>query len=613
MSESDPVTEDHEVGRESFEDDRQYQLHRLRHSAAHLLAHAVTELFPEARFGIGPPVKDGFYYDIAYARPFTTDDLAAIEARMHEIVKRNLPIVRGEMSREAAEAFFSAKGQNFKVDLIRSFPAGERVGTYTQGEFVDLCRGPHVDRTGRLKHSRLMSIAGAYWRGDAKNEQLQRIYGTVFPTAEELKQHLERLEQAKARDHRKLGRELGLFMFHEWAPGAAFWLPKGTTLYNLLAGKMRELLAGEGYVEVKTPLIFDKELWVTSGHWAHYQEDMFLVPEKNDLLLRASGDKAAAPPAEDERVRLLAVKPMNCPSHMLMFRAQKRSYRELPLRLHDQGVLHRNELSGALGGLTRVRQFSQDDAHIFLPESEIGAEVERLIGLVRRVYDKLGMGIEVALATRPDKFLGTVETWDRAEAALKDAILRNGFPLKLKPKDGTFYGPKIDYQTVDALGRHFQTATLQLDFQLPERFDLNYTGADNAEHRPVVIHRAIYGSFERFIGILIEHFAGAFPFWLSPVQLKVLTVGGDFVPYGRQVAAALTAAGLRVEADFGDGTVGAKVRDAQMQKIPYSLMVGAREMENLSVTVRAYGQKEQSTLSLAEAVARFGDEGRFAF
>jgi threonyl-tRNA synthetase len=612
---SGPITEDHEVGRDAFEDDKQYQLHRLRHSGAHLLAHAVTELFPEARFGIGPPVKDGFYYDIAFSRPFTPEDLVAIEARMQEIVKRNLPIVRGQMTRDEAEAFFAGRGQNFKVELIRSFPGTEPVGTFTQGEFVDLCKGPHVDRTGKLKHVRLMSIAGAYWRGDAKNEQLQRIYGTVFPTAEELKQHLERLEQAKARDHRKLGRELGLFMFHEWAPGAAFWLPKGTTLYNVLASKMRELLAGEGYQEVKTPLIFDKELWVTSGHWAHYQEDMFLVPEKNDLLLRASGDKETptGPSEKDERTRLLAVKPMNCPSHMLMFRAQKRSYRELPLRFHDQGVLHRNELSGALGGLTRVRQFSQDDAHIFLPEAEIGAEVGRLIGLVKRVYDKLGMGIEIALATRPEKFLGTIETWDRAEAALKDAIASNGFPLKLKPQDGTFYGPKIDYQMVDALGRTFQTATLQLDFQLPERFGLSYTGADNAEHRPVVIHRAIYGSFERFIGILIEHFAGAFPFWLSPVQLKVLTVGDSFVGYGREVVAALTAAGLRVETDFGDGTVGAKVRDAQMEKIPYSLMLGAREQENRQVTLRAYGQKDQASLPLDQAIARFVDEARFSF
>ncbi|HLK92089.1 MAG TPA: threonine--tRNA ligase [Polyangia bacterium] len=606
------MREEHEIGRDAFTDDREYRLHALRHSAAHLLAHAVSELFPEARFAIGPAVKDGFYYDIAYPRPFTPEDLAALEVRMREIVKRDLPLVRGQMSHGEAETFFAGKGQNFKVELVRSFPEGEPVGTYTQGEYIDLCRGPHIDRTGKLKHTKLLSVAGAYWRGDAKNEQLQRIYGTAFPTAEELKLHLERIELAKARDHRKLGRELGLFMFHEWAPGAAFWLPKGTTLYNILAGKMRDLLLAEGYVEVKTPLIFDKELWVTSGHWDHYKEDIFLVPEKNDFLLQAAGEKDA-PETPAEQSRLMAVKPMNCPSHMLIFKSQKRSYRELPLRLHDQGVLHRNELSGALSGLTRVRQFSQDDAHVFLPEAEIGAEVGRLIALVKRVYDKLGMGVQVALATRPDKFLGTVETWDRAEAALKEAITSNGFPLKLKPKDGTFYGPKIDYQVVDALGRQFQTATLQLDFQLPQRFDLKYTGSDNEEHRPVVIHRAIYGSFERFIAILLEHFGGVLPFWLSPVQIKVLTVGEQFTEYGREVAAAFTSAGLRVEVDLSDGTVGAKVRNAQMEKIPYSIVLGERERESRSVTVRAYSRQEQIPLSLEAAVARFSEEARFAF
>jgi threonyl-tRNA synthetase len=606
------MTEEHEVGRDAFADDREYRLHALRHSAAHLLAHAVSELFPEARFAIGPAVKDGFYYDIAYPRPFTPDDLAALETRMREIAKRDLRLVRGEMTRSEAQAFFGQKGQNFKVELVQSFAEGEPIGTYAQGEFLDLCRGPHVDRTGRLKHIKLLSVAGAYWRGDAKNEQLQRIYGTAFPTAEELKQHLERIELAKARDHRKLGREMGLFMFHEWAQGAAFWLPKGTTLYNVLAGKMRDLLLSEGYWEVKTPLIFDKELWVTSGHWEHYKEDIFLVPEKNDFLLQATGEKDV-PATPTDPSRLMAVKPMNCPSHMLIFKSQKRSYRELPLRLHDQGVLHRNELSGALAGLTRVRQFSQDDGHIFVAESDIGAEVGRLIALVRRVYDKLGMGVQVALSTRPDKFLGTVETWDRAEAALKEAIVSSGFPLRLKPKDGTFYGPKIDYQAVDALGRQFQTATLQLDFQLPQRFDLRYTGPDNDDHRPVVIHRAIYGSFERFIAILLEHFGGALPFWLSPVQIKVLSVGEQFSDYGREVATAFSKAGLRVEADFSDATVGAKVRSAQIEKVPYSIVLGEREREKRSVTVRAYSKQEQVALSLEAAVARFTEEAQFAF
>ncbi len=606
------MLEDHELSRDAFENDSEYQLHRLRHSAAHLLAHALSELFPEARFGIGPAVKEGFYYDVAYSRPFTPEDLVAIETRMQEIAKRDLPIQRETLSREAALAKFSSEHQNFKVELIESLPEGEIISIFKQGDFADLCRGPHVDRTGRLKHVKLMSVAGAYWRGKPENEQLQRIYGTAFPTSTALKEHLERIEAAKARDHRKLGRELGLFMFHEWSPGSAFWLPKGTVLYNTLANKMRDLLFGEGYVEVKTPLLFNHELWKKSGHWEHYKEDMFLVAEKNELLLRAAGE---LPPATElaEPPRLMALKPMNCPGHMLMFGAQRRSYRELPIRFHDQGVLHRNEASGALSGLTRVRQFSQDDGHIFVAENDVRREVTALIGMVKRVYSKLDMGIEVALSTRPDKYLGTLETWDRAENALRDAILENGFPLKLKAGDGTFYGPKIDYQVTDALGRQFQTATLQLDFQGPERFNLSYVGEDNAEHRPVVIHRAIYGSFERFIGILVEHFAGAFPFWLAPVQVKVLTVGEAFVPYGKEVAALLKSAGLRVETDFGGETVGAKVRTSQLEKIPVSLMLGAREMEERTVTMRAHGVKEQHSLLLAEAVEQLTARNEFSF
>ena len=600
------MKEEHELGREAFADDREYKLHALRHSAAHVLAQAVCELFPEASLGNGPPVKDGFYYDIHLARTLTPDDLKTIEDRMREIAKRNLPIVRKEVSRDEAIALFQERKQNFKVERVSLIPANEVVSTFTQGEFIDLCRGPHVMRTGDVKHVRLTSLAGAYWLGDPANPQMQRVYGTAWPTAKELDEYLQRVEQAKLRDHRKLGKELDLFMFHEWAPGTAFWLPKGTTLYNLLAAKMRELLFNNGYVEVKTPLLFDQSLWETSGHWAHYQNDMFLIPEDNDRLLKGK-------PATEENKRLFALKPMNCPSHMLIFKSQKRSYRELPLRLHDQGVLHRNELSGALSGLTRVRQFSQDDAHIFLPEDQIAGEVTRLIALVKRVYDKLGMGVEVALATRPDNYLGDIATWDRAEAALKAGIEANGFPLKLKPKDGTFYGPKIDYQVTDALGRQFQTATLQLDYQLPQRFDLKYVGADNQEHTPVVIHRAVYGSFERFIGILIEHFAGAFPFWMSPVQCRVLTVGETFVSYAREVVAALAHKGIRVEIDETDASVGAKVRNSQIEKIPYAMMIGAREVEARTVTLREYGKKEQTTLTLDEAVNKLAIENDFHF
>jgi threonyl-tRNA synthetase len=611
MSGASSGTEDHELGREAFADEREYRLHSLRHSAAHVLAQAVLELYPGAKLGNGPPVKDGFYYDIHLEHPLTPDDVKRIEERMHEICKRNLPIVRKVLSRDEAVEVFKARHQDFKVERVSLIPAGEEVSTFTQGDFVDLCRGPHVMRTGDCKHVRLTSVAGAYWLGDPNNPQMQRIYGTAWPTAKELEEHLHRVEEAKQRDHRKLGKELGLFMFHEWAPGSTFWLPKGTVLYNTLAQKMRELLLDNGYVEVKTPLLFDAELWRTSGHWFHYKDNMFCV--NVDTTEHAQSEAEKARKAEHATVREYALKPMNCPSHMLIFRSEKRSYRELPLRLHDQGVLHRNELSGALGGLTRVRQFSQDDAHIFLPESEIGPEVFRLISLVKRVYDKLGMTVDVALATRPESFLGEVETWDRAEAALKEAIQAAGFPLKLKDKDGTFYGPKIDYQVTDALGRQFQTATLQLDYQLPRQFDLKYVGADNQEHAPVVIHRAIYGSFERFIAILIEHYGGAFPLWLAPVQCRVLTVGAQFAAYAEEVARALRAKGLRVELDTGEGTVGNKVRLSQVEKIPYAMMIGAREVEARTVTLRQYGKKDQQSLSLDEAVARLGAEADFHF
>lgn len=598
MSAPASENEGHELGREAFTDENEFRLHRLRHSAAHLLAQAMLELHPEARLAIGPPVKDGFYYDIGLDHPLTPDDLQALEARMREIVKRNLPIERRELSRDEALAYFSEHGQVFKVELIEKLPEGEPISVYQQGDFVDLCRGPHVDRTGRLGHVRLTSVAGAYWRGDPKNPQLQRVYGTAWPTAAELKQHLDRVEQAKLRDHRKLGRELKLFMFHEWSPGTAFWLPKGATLYHLLAEKMRALLLGEGYVEVKTPQLFDAQLWRTSGHWGHYKENMFVVERGADA---------------EQGAQQYGLKPMNCPSHMLIFRSEKRSYRELPLRIHDQGVLHRNEVSGALGGLTRMRQFQQDDAHLFVTPDQIGAEVSALLRLVRRVYDAFGMPVTVYLSTRPESFLGEVETWDRAEAALKQAITDQGMAVVIKPGDGAFYGPKIDFDVTDAIGRQFQTATIQLDYQMPERFGLRYVGADNAEHTPVVIHRAIYGSFERFIGILIEHYAGAFPLWLSPVQARVLTVGAEMIPYAEEVSAALRGRGLRVELDAGDGTVGAKVRQAQLDKLPYSLMIGAREVEARTVTLRAYGQKEQTTLPLAEAVEKLATEAAFRF
>ncbi|SEL52547.1 threonyl-tRNA synthetase [Roseateles sp. YR242] len=602
------MIDNHEADREAFASDSEFYLHRLRHSAAHLMAHAISELFPLAQFGIGPAIKDGFYYDVLLDRTLTDTDLEAIETRMRAIAKSDLPIVYAEVPREKAIEMFKAAGQPFKLEIIDALTGP--IGVYSQGDFFDLCKGPHVDRVGRLKHFKLLHVSGAYWRGDPKKPQLQRIYGTAFQTSAELTEYLTRLEQAKARDHRKLGRELGLYWFHEWAPGSAFWLPKGTVLYNVLANKMRELLVDAGYLEVKTPLMFHNDLWKTSGHWEHYKEDMFLITEKNDFLLQSVGESEPGEVVEPPD-RLLALKPMNCPAHMLMFRSEKRSYRDLPIRFHDQGVLHRNEASGALSGLTRVRQFSQDDGHIFISEEGLAAEVESLIALVRRVYEKFGMTVEVALATRPEKYLGRLETWDKAEAALSAAITQNGFPLKLKPQDGTFYGPKIDYQVTDALGRQFQTATLQLDFQGPERFDLTYIGADNQEHRPVIIHRAIFGSFERFIAILVEHYAGAFPYWLAPVQAQIVTVSNRSVEAGQAAFQRLRAAGVRVVLDDSDGTVGAKVRGARLQKVPYILMIGEQEASNGTVSIRARGSEDVETVTLEEAAQRLAREAEF--
>ena len=602
------MIDQHEVNRDTFSTDGEFFLHRLRHSTAHLMAHALSELFPQAKFGIGPAIKDGFYYDVLIDRTITEADLEAIEHRMRVIAKSNLPIIYSEVTSEEARSMFTDASQPFKLEIIESLDGP--IGIYSQGSFFDLCKGPHVDCVGRIKHFKLLHVSGAYWRGDSKRPQLQRIYGTAFQTSAELTEYLTRLEQAKARDHRKIGRELGLYMFHEFSPGSAFWLPKGTVLYNVLANKMRELLCDVGYVEVKTPMMFHNELWKTSGHWEHYKEDMFLITEKNEFLLQSVGEGGCCGTAEPPD-RLFALKPMNCPAHMLIFKSEKRSYRDLPIRFHDQGVLHRNEASGALSGLTRVRQFSQDDGHIFISEDDLAGEVESLIAMVRRVYEKFGMTVEVALATRPDKYLGRLETWEKAEAALSTAIVRNGFPLKLKPKDGTFYGPKIDYQVTDALGRQFQTATLQLDFQGPERFDLTFIGPDNLEHRPVVIHRAIFGSFERFIAVLIEHYAGAFPFWLAPVQAQIVTVSSRSSTAGREAVERFRTAGLRVDLDDSDGTVGAKVRAARMQKVPYILMIGEQEASNGTITIRARGSEEHETISIDDAIERFKSENEF--
>jgi len=558
-----------------------------RHSTAHLMAAAVTALFPAAQCGIGPPTDEGFFYDFVVDRPFVPEDLERIEAKMREIAAQDLVYERQMWPRDEAIAFFTERHEPLKVQLIEEKTAGQsHVSVYTikdRDVFVDFCVGPHVPSTTRLKAFKLLTTSNAYWKGDAQNAPMQRVYGTAFLTQKELDEHLTRIEEAKKRDHRKVGKDLGLFTFHPWAPGATFWLPKGTVLYNMLGNYMRGVLIPAGYVEVKAPIVFNKALWETSGHWDYYQDNMFLVKS-----------------ADDEEMGL---KPMNCPGHFLLFASDMRSYRDLPLRYHEQTPLHRNEASGVLSGLTRVRQFSQDDGHCFVTQEQIGAEVEALIGLIQRVYGDFGLSYTAKLSTRPEKFLGEVATWDDAEAALKRALEGARQPYELNAGDGAFYGPKIDFDITDALGRKWQCGTIQLDYQMPERFDLKYTGPDNTEHRPVVIHRAIFGSIERFIAILIEHFAGAFPLWLAPIQAVVLPIADRHTPYAEQVRTQLADAGIRVDLDARQEKVNYKIREAQLQKIPYMLVVGDREAAEQAAAVRSRAKGDLGARPVAQFVA----------
>ena len=542
-----------------------------RHSTAHLLAAAVTALFPRVQCGIGPPIDDGFYYDFVVDRPFVPEDIEAIEARMKALAAQDLPYQRQIWPRQDAIDFFTARGEPLKVQLIEEKTAGQsEVSVYTikdKETFLDFCVGPHVPSTGRLKAFKITTTSNAYWKGDAKGTPMQRVYGTAFFSQKELDEHLQRLEEAKKRDHRKVGKELGLFTFHPFAPGAGFWLGKGTTLYNTLADYMRDRLFPAGYQEVKTPIVFNKALWEQSGHWAHYRENMFLVTSTD-------GEE-------------MGLKAMNCPGHYLLFASEKHSYKDLPIRFHEQTPLHRNEASGVLGGLTRVRQFSQDDAHCFVMEEQIGSEVEALLRLIQVIYGDFGLSYTAKLSTRPESFIGEIATWDHAEAALTEALDRSGQAYTVNAGDGAFYGPKIDFDITDAIGRKWQCGTIQLDYVAPERFALEYVGADNAVHRPVVIHRAIFGSFERFIAILIEHFAGAFPLWLAPVQAIVLPIADRHQDYAREVEAALKAAGLRAVVDDRQEKVNYKIREAQLQKVPYMLVVGDREAADRAVAVRS--------------------------
>lgn len=591
---------DFALGAEAFESEEEYRLHCLKHSTSHIMAYAVQQIFPDVKFGIGPPIKNGFYYDMDLPRPLTPEDLEEIERRMKQIVKEGLPFHREDWEKDKALEFFGSRDQSYKIELINGIK-DETVSTYGIGEFTDLCAGPHVRRTSECKHFKLTSVAGAYWRGSEKNPMLQRIYGTVWPTKEQLEEYLHNVEEAKKRDHRKLGRELELFMLHEWAPGATFWLPKGTIVYNTLQSKMRRLLTKNGYHEVKAPLLANEQLFKTSGHWQHYKEDMFVVPD----------DEAKAENRENAEFGL---KPMNCPEAMLIFGAKRRSYRELPLRLAEQSVLHRNERAGALSGLTRVRQFAQDDAHIFVTEDQIGEEVNRLINLVSRVYRAFDLSFRFVLSTRnEEKFMGDVAVWDAAEAKLRDVLEQNKLEYKVAKGDAAFYGPKIDQLVQDSIKREHQLGTIQLDFQQPLNFGLTYANEHNTESRPVVIHRAIYGSFERFIAILIEHYAGAFPVWLAPVQAKVLSISEKTAEYAETVYQRLFDEDIRVELDARDDKIGAKIRDAQLEKVPYMLVVGPKEAEQNAVAVRSRVKGDEGAVPLEEFVARIKAEAAFEF
>ena len=550
----------------------------IRHSTAHLLAYAVKELFPDAQVTIGPVIEHGFFYDFSYKRPFTPDDLLVIEKKMIELANQDEPVVRRVLPRDEAVAYFKGLGEHYKAEIIASIPSNEDVSLYREGKFEDLCRGPHVPSTGKLKHFKLMKLAGAYWRGDHNNEMLQRVYGTAWASKDELQQHLTMIEEAEKRDHRKLGRELDLFHIDEHAPGLVFWHPKGWTLWQGVEQYMRKVYQDNGYLEVKGPQIIDKTLWEKTGHWDKYRENMFTTEsEKRDY----------------------ALKPMNCPGHILIFKQGIKSYRDLPLRYGEFGQCHRNEPSGGLHGIMRVRGFTQDDGHIFCTEDQILDECVNYTALLQKVYTDFGFkNIIYKVATRPAQRIGSDESWDKAEAALIESLKASGCAFEISPGEGAFYGPKIEYTLKDAIGRHWQCGTIQVDFSMPERLNAEYVGEDGARHRPVMLHRAIVGSLERFIGILIEESAGALPAWLAPVQIAVLNITDAQAPYARSVAKTLQNQGLRVDLDLRNEKITYKIREHSMQKLPYLLVVGDKEMEAGAVAVRARGGKDLGVMSL---------------
>ena len=560
----------------------------IRHSTAHLLAQAVKSLFPAAQVTIGPVVDNGFYYDFSYERPFTPEDLTAIEKKMEELAAKVMPVRREVMPRDVAADFFLKQGEKYKAEIIRDIPEGQDISVYAQGEFTDLCRGPHVPDTGRLRAFKLMKIAGAYWRGDSRNEMLQRIYGTAWADKKDLKEYLTRLEEAERRDHRKIGKTLDLFHMQEEAPGMVFWHPKGWVLWQVVEQYMRSIFRDNGYEEIRTPLVVSRTLWEKSGHWDKFQADMFTTASEQ---------------------RDYAIKPMNCPCHVQVYNQGLKSYRDLPLRLAEFGACHRNELSGVLHGLMRVRGFTQDDAHIFCTEEQIQSEVSRFIDLLHQVYADFGFKkVLVKLSTRPANRVGSDEVWDKAEAALEQALNSKGLEWQLQPGEGAFYGPKIEFSLADCLDRVWQCGTIQVDFSMPERLGAVYVAEDGAKHTPVMLHRAILGSLERFIGILIEHYAGYFPLWLAPVQLVVLNITDSQSAYANEVVAALQARGLRAEADLRNEKIGFKIREHSMQRVPYLAIIGDKELESRTVSLRTQKGEDLGLFNLPDLIQKLDAE-----
>ena len=576
----DPIVDGAEV--EFFTKEDQEGLFTLRHTASHVMAQAIQHLFPGVKFAIGPAIDDGFYYDLDSDHVFSQEDFAAIEKEMSKIAKENIPLVKKVLPRDEALQYFKDKGQDYKVMLIEDLPEEETISLYEQGDFTDLCAGPHLKSTGKVKTFKLMTVAGAYWRGDSKNKMLQRIYATAFFSKEDLDHYLFVRAEAEKRDHRKLGKQLDLFSFHEEGPGFPFFHPKGMILRNKLMDYERELFKEFGYVEIMTPVILSKKLWLQSGHWDHYKENMYFTQiDEEDY----------------------AIKPMNCPGGILFFKTQQRSYRDLPMRVGEFGLVHRHELKGALHGLFRVRCFTQDDAHIFMTQEQMKEEVIKCMAMYQKMYGVFGLEYHVELSTRPENSMGSDELWEISTNALREAIETAGVPYQINEGDGAFYGPKLDFHVQDSLGRTWQCGTIQMDMQLPERFDVNYIGEDGEKHRAVMLHRAGYGSLERFIGILIEHYAGAFPTWIAPVQAKIIPVTDKNLEYAKSVAAAMSESDIRVEVEEANETLGYKIRKAQMEKVPYMIIVGDQEMKGHTISVRSRKNGDQGSQSLPMFVA----------